>query len=305
MAAGGTALRTSFPYLFLSKLAYLNSVIFTAFKAMPSVMEQLFSVERTNNPKEQFDLVGDLGLFEEMGESENYPLDEYEETYQKTFTIVDYGLSLRFSEDCLDDDQVRVTMERNRLLGKSAFFSREILGASVFNNGFDATNYPIPDGQALCDGSHPLADGATDSNLGAADLDFASLEAARIAFQEQLSHRGNYINAFPKMLLVPLALNTTAFELLKSELRPDTAENAVNALQQMQLNYGTWHHLTDTDAWFLLGDKSDYKIKWFDRMTFRVKVSEDIYNDDMLMKAKMRFDYGAIDWRHVWGSPGA
>ncbi|MBD3335757.1 MAG: hypothetical protein GF355_09600 [Candidatus Eisenbacteria bacterium] len=302
---GETMISQDFPREFRDRLPFLDAVLFTEYDEVPSARQQVLNMESTTDPKVQKSMIGDMGLLETFDDDESWPTDRYDETYYKTFTVVQYGTSVKIGQVAMEDDKWSVFGERARLMGQVAQITQEIHAASIFNNGFDAVNFPIPDGQALCDGAHPLDGGATDSNLGAADVDVGPLQAAITAFKQQRSHRGHFIGAVPVMVLIPVELEWMLIELLQSKLRPDVAENATNALRQAQLDWGSWHYLTDPDAWFLLGPKKRTKLYWITRLPVTTSDDRDPATGAFWYKLRTRYSYGALDWRNVWGSPGA
>ena len=65
------------------------------------------------------------------------------------------------------------------------------------------------------------------------------------------------IAARPQTLVIPPDLQFVATRVMKTELRPGTADNDINAVRSMGVVPGGTvvnHFLTDTDAWFLLTD---------------------------------------------------
>jgi hypothetical protein len=66
-----------------------------------------------------------------------------------------------------------------------------------------------------------------------------------------------------------------------------------------------WDYLTDTDAWFLLADKSDHKLVIYDREPFTTSHIFDFDTGDIKFKGKERFSSGWGDPRALFGSPGS
>jgi hypothetical protein len=101
-------------------------------------------------------------------------------------------------------------------------------------------------------------------------------------------------------------LKQVAREILGSEFRPYTADNTVNAviqndsLQDMVVNY-----LTDSDSWYVLADKSEHDLNFFERAAVRFQNGDDFDTGDAKFKAFQRFSVGAGEWRGLFGSLGA
>ena len=100
----------------------------------------------------------------------------------------------------------------------------------------------------------------------------------------------------PKTLLVPPDLQYEAVRILDSELQPEDDTNAVNPLSKTGLTLQVWDYLTDTDAWFLLADKSNHKLTIYDREPFTTSHIFDFDTGDIKFKGKERFS-------SLWGDP--
>ena len=182
--------------------------------------------------------------------------------------------------------------------------------ADVFNNGFTATGTAMMsggDGEPLFDTSHPLAGGGTYQNelTTAADLSVSSLEEALYTMRLTVGDRGELLDIQPRYLLVPPQLERTAWELIKSAGRPDTANRADNWLATQGLQIIVWNRLSDPDAWFLLTDKAQHGLVFYNREELQTDSDRDFNTKDFLYSVLTRFSVGWTDWRGVFGSPGA
>jgi phage major head subunit gpT-like protein len=206
----------------------------------------------------------------------------------------------------IDDDKWGIIKKSGMALGRSMYNTRQIGGASTFNNGFDST-YAGPDGKELFATDHPLIGGGTEQNelTAAADLGVTSLRQAFNDMADTVDERGLDIQLTPKHLMVPDELLWDAEELLKSAQRPGTSNNEINAFQVKSVDYFVWHFLTDPDAWFLVSDKMDHNLKFYDREPVNVSSDYDFDADAAKTKIRARWSYGWSDWRGVFGSPGA
>jgi hypothetical protein len=197
-------------------------------------------------------------------------------------------------------------MPSNLGLIESFHQTKEIYGANVLNT---ATTYNASvggDGKALCASDHPI-DGSTVSNLPSTpvDLNEATLLNAmisiRTAFKDQA---GLKIFARGRKLVVPPQLEPVAIRLLKTELRPGSADNDVNAIMStaggLPEGYMVNDFLTSTRAWFLLTNIDG--LSYMERVKYESDMQVDFVTDNLLVKGYERYSFGYYNWRSVWGS---
>jgi hypothetical protein len=196
-------------------------------------------------------------------------------------------------------------------LGKSARWTRELLGHDVLNRAFSATKYVGRDGVALISASHPVISGVQ-SNLLTGDLTELTLEDAWERFQLMTDERGMFVDATPTTLVVHPTEVLNARRLLESASLNTVAGVAndvgnpaiINPLQGM-VRIVSSPYLTDPDAWFVLGDTIDNQILFYDRKSFDTKTWDDDDADGTIHKGKMRVGTGFRDWQFIVGSAGA
>ena len=70
---------------------------------------------------------------------------------------------------------------------------------------------------------------------------------------------------YPKMLQIPLDLIITAEEILGSAMRPDTANNATNAIRRFGLAISETPYITSATYWALVASKHDINALWNQR----------------------------------------
>jgi len=108
-------------------------------------------------------------------------------------------------------------------------------------------------------------------------------------------------------MIIPVNLQFTAERLMKSQLRPATADNDINAHKSMGMipqGYVVNNFLTDTDAWFIKTDAPN-GMKHFQRTPVSTKMEGDFDTGNVRYKARERYSFGWSDWRGIFGSPGA
>src|SRR5258706_97894 len=260
-------------YFDTTALPVLNAGFFKAFRAKKPMYSQLLRVLSTQRDIMQFSQVTGVGLPTLIGEGEDVTMDTMVQGYNKTLKPLKYGLGIACSKELVEDDKFGVVANRATALANSIAQLREIQGASVFNNAFDA-NFAGPDGKALIASDHPLVKaGGTQANLisVAADLDVASLEIALTDWELIKSPEG-YLQALSTPRLLVSAQNRwNVAEILKSQMRSDTANHTANAFQYTEsggtIESATWSYLTDPDAFFLVAPAAETNLVWLDRKT--------------------------------------
>jgi hypothetical protein len=299
-------------FFFETMLPALNAKIWQNFKAKKPMLSQLLDVQTTNRTIEQFSQMTGVGLPTLVNEGEDTSTDNFVQGYSKTFRPVKYGLGIAASQELVEDDRVGIIARRSVALSNSIYQAREIQAFSIFNNAFDGTNYAGPDGKALCASDHPLVKaGGTQSNIlsVAADLDVTSLELALTDWELIKTHEG-FLQLLPKpRVLVASANRWNVSEILKSQMRSDTANNTRNAFQDSEqggaIESLVSGYLTDTDAWFLVAPPSETEMVWIDRKAPYTKADYKESNETGVVYMRYRADFGFYGWKGVYGTPGA
>jgi hypothetical protein len=300
-------------FFFETMLPALNAKIWQNFKAKPRQLDKLMRVETTNRSIEQYVVMAGVGLPVQVQETEDTPTDTFVQGPYQNFKPVKYGLGIAASQELVEDDKVGIISRRAVALSNSIGQAREIQAASVYNNGFDSTGaYYGPDGVALFSSSHPLIKaGGVQNNLlsVASDLDVASLELALTDWELTKTHEG-FLQMLPTpRLLVASGNRWNAAEILKSQQRSDTANNATNAFKFTetggQIDSIVWPYLSDPDAWFLVGPPDETEMIWLDRKAPYTKSDYVEKNETGYVFMRYRATYGFYGWRAVYGTPGA
>lgn len=228
-------------------------------------------------------------------------------------TPLQYSLGYSVSRIALDDDKIGPLKNLSSHLGRSWTESRNILAADIFNNGF-SSSFTGADGVELFSTAHLLDGSAVTFNNEldtAADLSITSLRTAMIDFRDFRDGRNKRLNLRPNKIIVSPTEEWNAREILQSQMRPDTANNAINAFKVDELNTGglqivVWNYLTDTDAWFLQAPEEDHYLIFLEREKFNVVSDTNFRNRALEVAAWGRFD---VDWVNngigAYGSPGA
>jgi hypothetical protein len=136
-------------------------------------------------------------------------------------------------------------------------------------------------------------------------LSQGTLESAINIYDDMRDDRNQLIELSPSILLFPPELKWLVHELLKSQLRSDTADNAANALHQVPLKTVESKYLTGDDDWFLVSDPSQHRLMFYWRMEPVTDHTLDFDTGNMKTKMTYRLSHGPADWRGLIGGQGA
>ena len=226
---------------------------------------------------------------------------------KSTYLHKTYALGYEITEEAIEDNlhTPETFAKLPDALSGSAMETVEVTSANVFNNGFSTNGF---DAVPLFSTSHPLLAGGTQSNKPStdADLSVTSLINAITAFGQFIDEQGSHRALTPEQLLVAVDNWAVAMELTNSEYKPYTANNERNAIQSKDLKPVINHYLTDSDAWFLLANKSEHHLKFFWRVRLgALRKSTDFDSTNLKHLARMRFSVGYSHYIGTYGTQGA
>jgi hypothetical protein len=217
------------------------------------------------------------------------------------------ALGYAITRKAIDDNLYKTQfMPSNLGLVESFQQTKEIYGANILNTAQTYNAAVGGDGVALCSTAHPI-DGGTVANTPTTqvDLNEATLLNAMIAIRANFKDQaGLKIFARGRKLIVPPQLEPVAIRLTKTELRPGTADNDVNAIMMtaggLSEGYMVNDFLTSTYAWFLLTNIDG--LAYMERIKFETDMQVDFVTDNLLVKGYERYSFGYYNWRAIYGS---
>lgn len=219
------------------------------------------------------------------------------------------GLAYAITRKAIRDDLYKTEFKPTALgLGKAFKEFWEINSFNVFNSGTTYDSSIVGDGKALFATDHPV-DGATWANRYTTDatLNEASLmQAIKNIRTNWVDERNLKIMGRAKRngLMVPVALMDVAERITKTELRPGTADNDINADRTVEggiTDYMICDYLTSNTAWFVL-TQNDEGLKFFERDPYETDMWVDNTTDNLLVKAYQRAQPQYTDPRASFGS---
>jgi hypothetical protein len=217
------------------------------------------------------------------------------------------GLGYAITRKAIDDNLYKTQFTPTNLgLIESFAQTKEIFGAAILNNATTFDARVQGDGQALCSTAHPI-DGSTIANRPTVDVDLneSTLLNSMIAVRQNFRDlAGLKVFARGRKLIVPPTLEPIAIRLLKTELRPGTADNDVNAIHTtaggLPEGYIVLDFLTSNFAWFLLTNIKG--LVYMDRIPYEMDMQVDFTTDNLLVKGYERYSFGYYNWRSIYGS---
>jgi len=302
-SAGNIMVRGQFTDLFASRLPYIDEIMFENYNAPGLTYPEVFNVRDSSRAYEEITGITGFSQFGKKSEAAKVEFDKLLQAYDKRFTHETWGKGFQLSFEAMEDDIDGAITDAAPALARAARNSIETELFSVWNGAFASTT--TPDGQYLCSDAHVLTGGGTFDNLITGDLAQGTLEAAINVYSDMRDERNQLIEMEGRRLLAHPDLQWDIHELLRSQLRSDTANNASNALNQLGLMPIFSKYLTDKDAWFLLSDPDMHRVIVYWRKEPFTDSALDFDTRNMKTAMFYRLSHGAADWRGCVGSAGA
>lgn len=286
---------------------------FMSYRLHPEMYRRINKVQNSRKAFENDFRIAGLGPLAAKTELGTTILDEPFKIGGVRYIHKTFALGVPISKEMRDDSMYPEILQLASFLGQSSYWTTELYGHDVYNNGFDTSKYTGRDGVALFSTAHPIQGlGTTVANRPTVDADLseAALEAAILAFETQVNERGMPILSQPKTLLINPANRMLAKRLLNSAGMPydpsyTTTPNDVNPLKDEGLTPFSDPWITDSDAWYVLAEQSQIDVKFWWREMPDTKTWDDDNADATFHKIRQRHSVGFGDWRGTYGSPGA
>ena len=286
----------------------LNALFGLEYKNYENQHTQIYTIESSDRAFEEEVMESGFGEAPVKTEGAGVAYDQAQEVYTARYTHETIALAFSLTEEAVEDNLYdRLSARYTKALARSMAQTKQIKAAAVLNGAF--TTSIGGDGVVLCATNHPTLQGPNLSNTlaTAADLSETSLEQSLIDIQAFTDERGLKIAVQGLKLIIPKELQFTADRILKSTLRPGTADNDINAIRNMGMvsqGYTVNNFLTDPDAFFIKTDAPN-GMKMFERVSLKTGFEGDFDTGNVRYKARERYSFGFSDPRGIFGSPGA
>lgn len=287
----------------------LNTHFGLEYDQWPEEFSQIFQQDTSEKAFEEDVLLAGFGYASEKPEGGEYATDEGMEGWTKRYTARTVALSFEITEEAIEDNRyMSLGAKYSVALARSMRQTKELYHANVLNNATSGS-YAGGDGVALLSTAHPLMGGGTGSNTLAngADLSESTLEQILVIIRKFKDDRGLPSMFKPDRLIVAPEGEYDAIRITKSDQRPDSVNNDVNAMKTKgvfrQMPF-VMTNLSDSDAWFVTTDCRD-GLKTVNRTKMVIpKATVDPRTGNILYRARERYDEGFTNWRGIAGSGG-
>lgn len=215
------------------------------------------------------------------------------------------GLGYAITRKSIDDNLYKDQFNPSNLgLAFSFHQYKEIVGANVLNTAFTYNTQVGGDSVALCATNHPV-DGGQWANTPATPLDLseAAIQSGLVQTRQFVNEANLKIFARGRKVIVPIQLEYVMERLWKSELRPNTANNDVNATITaggIPDGYQVMDFLTSAFTWFIKSDKPG--LNYMSRVPFEIDMQVDPITGNLLVIGYERFSFNYNNPRCIWGS---
>lgn len=270
------------------------------------IRDQLFSTIQARHGIAQYSEVHSTRSFLEIAEGEEFTYAAPNQGADKTYTLSKYGLAVSISREMIRDNKFDMVQHLIEQLARSAQETREVQALDILNNAFSGTT--VADGAALVAASHTLPSGQTYRNRLSSDADLSqsTLDIAVADFESEfVTDTGQYLGLKPRFLVVHSDNRRYAKELLQSEGKPDTMDNNLNAFRDEGMTVLSSPRLTDTNAWFLIGDKRDNGLTIAEDGGIMTRGWEDPSRQSIIYSSSYRWKTGANHGYGIIGTSGA
>ena len=284
----------------------LNALFGLEYKNYENEHAEIFDTETSDRAFEEEVMLSGFGSAAVKAEGQGVTFDSANETFTARYTNETIALAFSITEEAIEDNLYdRLASRYTKALARSMANTKQTKAANVLNNAQVAA-VTGGDGVSLINASHPLATGGTFSNVlaVAADLNETSLEQSLIDIAGFVDERGLKIASSGRKMIIPKELQFTAERIMKSPMRVGTADNDINAINNMGMvpeGYSVNNFLTDTDSFFLLTDVPN-GLKMFVRSPIKTAMEGDFDTGNMRFKARERYSFGFSDPRCVFGN---
>ena len=278
------------------------------YEMIPSQYDKVFTKHESKMALERTAEMRYLGLAQLKTEGGQTAFDNSAgERYVYNQEHIEIALGYAITRKAIDDNLYKTQFHPSNLgLIESFQQTKEIYGFNLLNTATTYNPNINGDGKALCATDHPI-DGGTVANTPSvqSDLNEGTLLNAMIAIRTNFKDQaGLKVFARARKLIVPPQLEPVAIRLLKTELRPGTADNDVNAILTtaggLPESYMTADFLTSSFAWFLLTNIDG--LSYMSRIKFETDMQVDFVTDNLLVKGYERYSFGYYNWRSLYGS---
>lgn len=269
---------------------------------------KIFNVMTSNKAYELDVQLEGFGLANEKDQGDDITFDSRMQGFAPKYVHTTWAKGYIVTEEALADELYGQLDKGARALARAMNITREFEAHSVLNEGWDTSYTMIDgDGKPLFSTTHPNgpSSGTYSNRLTVeADLSEASLEDLLALIGRAEDARGLPAMITAQRLVIADSVNKfNAQRIMGSVLQNDTANNATNAIRDMNLikqGYLTTPYLTQDQAWFVTTNAPD-GLTFFQRQDVTFGQDNAFTSGNARFKASMRQSQGWSDARGAYG----
>jgi len=267
-----------------------------------SMIPVLFGMETSKRAYEIYSSIGSFKSWTKQSKGLSVNYQDFYQGYDVTFTPDEYADGYKVERKLIDDDMWNQVENRTKGFAIAGSATQEEIAAYVLNAAFTST---VTGGDAvcLCNSTHPTPNpaGSSQGNAGTTALSATSVEATRQLGYAILDDAGKKAGVRYDMLIVPRGLEQTAWEIINSTGKVDTANNNKN------FHYGkyqlvVWDYLSDANNWFMADSRLlKMALHFINRLPMEFERDKDFDSKARKYSGYMRNKAGFSEWRPVYG----
>ena len=253
-----------------------------------------------------------LGLAVQQPELEPVQFDVPNEGYRTQVTHASYGLAVAISREAKDDNLYEdVGGRMMKELAHSARQTEEYIAHAPLQVATDTVNGLRADGVPLISPNHPTASGVQSNQLVSANVSELAFENAVIQIAYTRNGRGFIINELPKRVILSPESGPETRRILGSPLQWNAQTNNINVLRSTGAlpEVIETPYLVDKDNYFIQTSEQDKDngqgFTFWERSSVEMREDSNWSNQASLMALWFRVSASIVDFRVVYGSPGA
>lgn len=278
-----------------------------SYDMIPRQWDKVFTVHKSSMAVERSTQMRFMGLpyLKDEGAATQFD-NNAGERFIWNFIHQEIALGYAITRKAIDDNLYKAQFNPTNLKLQESFAQfKETQGANILNNATTYSSQQVGDGVSLLSTAHPY-DGGTWANTSSTPLSLnesSLLQAMTNVRTQFVNEAGLKVLSRARRLVVPPQLEAVAIRLTKTELRPGTANNDVNAILTLSggLPEGmiVLDFLTSSYAWFLTTNIEGLIL--MQRIPFEMDMWVDNITDNLLVKGYERYIFGFNDPRALYG----
>lgn len=290
-----------------SSLSYLvdevtSGVAINEFSQLDNLMAALYGMRNSGKRRERSSSISGLGNLQKKLPTQASAQDAPVQQFQKTFLHEAFALQVPVERELVDDEEWGWFQDLGMQFGIALNRTMEEKAALPFVDAFAGAETLAEDGLSICNSAHLNVDGGnSQSNSGTSALSAANAITTLTAMRKFTDYRGQRISVNPDALIVPVDLEGTAWEIVRSSQKPASANNDANYLQNRFQLY-SWNYLTNTKDWFMVDSRMmKLNLLWYLRTGVEMFGDGDLFTGTRRTGIYSRWSNGVKDWRWVYG----